>query len=250
MHKTQIIILAGGQGKRMESDLPKALTPLGGKTFIDYILESIKDISFGKEPIIVVGHKHEDVTKHVGPQKIYVHQQEQLGTGHAVAITESRIDPDTESIVVLFSDQPFLKKETIKKLIDVHTKNNPTTTMATTVVPDFDDWRNGFTNYSRVVRDANNKIIRTVENKDATEEERAIKEVNPCYLVFNKNWLFSEIKTLSKNNAQGEYYLTDLIRAAFEKGEPIETVSIQPIEALGANTKEQLAVLESLLNVD
>jgi bifunctional UDP-N-acetylglucosamine pyrophosphorylase/glucosamine-1-phosphate N-acetyltransferase len=115
-------------------------------------------------------------------------------------------------------------------------------------VPDFNEWRGGFQNYSRVIRDDAGKIIRTVEYKDATEAEREIKEVNPCYFVFDKDWLFNKIKTLSKENAQGEYYLTDLIKIAFQEGAQIETVPISPIEAMGANSKEQLEMLELLFD--
>ena len=248
MHNIQVIILAAGQGKRMGSDLPKALTPLHGKPFVDYIIESLASLQMVKEPIIVVGHKHEDIRAHLGADKKYAHQAEQLGTGHAVAITEAHIDNDTQAVVILYADQPFLRGSTIKKLIDTHLEKKPIVTMATTEVGNFESWRAAFNNYSRVIRDENGKIIRTVEYKDATEEERNITEVNPCYLVFDKNWLFHEIKKLSKNNAQGEYYLTDLIQTAFKENEPIETVAIEPIEALGANTKEQLEVLEQLFD--
>jgi bifunctional UDP-N-acetylglucosamine pyrophosphorylase/glucosamine-1-phosphate N-acetyltransferase len=120
--------------------------------------------------------------------------------------------------------------------------------MATTKVPDFFDWRANLQNFSRVIRDEEGKIQGTVEWKDASDAEKEILEVNPCYLVFNREWLFNKIKTLSKNNAQGEYYLTDLIKAAFAENAPIETLLIDPMEALGANSKEQLQVLEDLFD--
>ncbi len=232
----------------MESDLPKALTDLRGRPFVDYILESLDTLKVQAEPIMVVGHKHEDVRNHLGADKRYVHQQEQLGTGHAVAITENEIRPGVDTIVVLYADQPFLKGSTIESLLKTHTEKKPIITMATTTLPDFGEWRAGFQNYSRVIRDAEGKIHGTVEFKDATDSEKEILEVNPCYLVFNRDWLFKKIKTLSKENAQHEYYLTDLIKAAFAEGAPIETVSIPPIEALGANSKEQLGVLEQLFD--
>lgn len=248
MKNIEFIILAAGQGKRMESDLPKALTALRGRPFVDYILESLETLKVQAEPIMVVGHKHEDVRNHLGSDKRYVHQEQQLGTGHAVAITENEIRPETDTIVVLYADQPFLRGNTIQALLKTHAEKNPIITMATTTLPDFSEWRAGFQNYSRVIRDAQGKIHGTVEFKDATETEKEILEVNPCYLVFNRDWLFKKIKTLSKDNAQHEYYLTDLIKAAFAENAPIETVAINPIEALGANSKEQLGVLEDLFN--
>ena len=248
MHNIQVIILAAGKGKRMESDLPKALTVLKGKPFIDYVFESLKSVSLSHEPVVVVGHKHEDLRAHLGENKKYAHQKEQLGTGHAVALAESYIAKDVEAVLILYADHPLLKGETIKTLIETHLRKNPIITMGTAHVEDFEGWREGFQNYSRVLRDATGKIIRTVEFKDASEEERKITEVNPCYFIFNKDWLFENIKTLSKNNVQGEYYLTDLVQMAFKTGASIETVSIVPVEALGANSKEQLAVLGDLLD--
>ncbi len=248
MSTTEFIILAAGKGKRMESDVPKALTPLRGRPFVDYIIDSLEALFPSVEPIVVVGHKHEDVRSHLGQDRRYVLQTEQLGTGHAVALTETAILPHADSVVVLYADQPFLKGETIKHLLDTHQEKKPIITMATTTVDDFDAWRAGFQNYSRVVRDADGTILRTVEFKDASDAEKEIREVNPCYIVFDRTWLFNKIKTLSKENAQGEYYLTDLIKAAFAEGAPIETVAIKPIEALGANSKEQLAVLEELFD--
>jgi bifunctional UDP-N-acetylglucosamine pyrophosphorylase/glucosamine-1-phosphate N-acetyltransferase len=248
MHNTEFIILAAGKGKRMESDLPKALTSLRGRAFLDYVLESLGHVSKDIDPIIVVGHKHEEIRKHIGENKRFVHQTEQLGTGHAVALAEVSLKPNTHAVVVLYADQPFLKGTTIESLLRTHDEARPTITMATTTVPDFNEWRGGFQNYSRVIRDDAGKIIRTVEYKDATEAEREIKEVNPCYFVFDKDWLFNKIKTLSKENAQGEYYLTDLIKIAFQEGAQIETVPISPIEAMGANSKEQLEMLELLFD--
>jgi bifunctional UDP-N-acetylglucosamine pyrophosphorylase/glucosamine-1-phosphate N-acetyltransferase len=247
MDTVQVIILAAGKGKRMESDLPKALTPLAQKPFLGHILEKIQTLGLSKQPVIVVGHKHEDVRSFAGDAYGYAHQSEQLGTGHAVAISEPYLDHDTETVVVLFADQPLLRAETIKELIETHLREHPILTMATTKVTDFGDWRKGFENFSRVIRDASGKLVRTVESKDATDAEKEITEVNPCYFVFDKAWLFEELKKLSNKNAQGEYYLTDLIGMACTEGLHIETVAIDARESVGANSKEQLALLEELL---
>lgn len=246
MDRTQVIILAAGKGKRMESDLPKALTPFLGKPFIRHVIEHIRPYLVHK-PIIVVGHKRELVIQELGDNYTYVIQEEQLGTGHAVVITERTIPKDIETVIVLFSDQPLLRGDTIKKLIEAHKAAQSVLTMAVAKIPDYDDWRGeAFYNFGRVFRDARGAITRIVEAKDATEEEKAHTEVNPAYFAFNAKWLWSRLKKLSSNNAQGEYYLTDLVKIAFEEGETIASFDIDPIEALGANTKEQLALLESI----
>lgn len=248
MDSTQVIILAAGKGKRMESDLPKALTPFLGKPFIRHVIEHITPYIVHK-PIIVVGHKRELVTQELGDAYTYVIQEEQLGTGHAVAITEQAVPKDIETVIVLFSDQPLLRGETIKKLLDAHTAAQSMLTMAVAKIPDYDDWRGeAFYNFGRIFRDTSGAITRIVEAKDATEEEKAHTEVNPAYFAFNAPWLWSRIKKLSSNNVQKEYYLTDLVKIAFEEGETIASVDIDPVEALGANTKEQLALLESIAN--
>lgn len=246
MEQTQIIVLAAGKGKRMESDLPKALTPFLGKPFIRHVIDHIQPYTV-KTPIIVIGHKKELVQQELGDSYTFVVQEEQLGTGHAVAITEQAVPKDTETVVVLFSDQPLLRGETIKKLLQAHKTAQSVLTMAVAKIPNYDDWRGeAFYNFGRVFRDARGAITRIVEAKDATEEEKAHTEVNPAYFAFNAGWLWSRLKKLSSNNAQGEYYLTDLVKIAFEEGEVVASVDIDLIEALGANTKEQLALLESI----
>jgi bifunctional UDP-N-acetylglucosamine pyrophosphorylase/glucosamine-1-phosphate N-acetyltransferase len=246
MQNVEFIILAGGKGKRMESDLPKALIPLGEHTLIDHVIKAVKGLQPPRAPIIVVGHKHEDVRAHLGDGYLYVEQKEQLGTGHAVSLTEKYLEKNANTIVVLFTDHPLLKTSTIKKLIDLHTAKKPAITMAVTEISDFSDWREVFLNFSRVIRDKEGKMIRTIEYRDLKEEERGIREVNPAYLVFDRAWLFKHIHSLSNNNSQNEYYVTDLVKTACEEGR-IETVAIAPVEALGVNTKTQLAHIEGLL---
>ena len=119
--------------------------------------------------------------------------------------------------------------------------------MATVRVPDFDDWRHCFSNFSRIIRQENGKIKNTVEKKDASEEELKIKEVNPCYFCFDSDWLWSHLDKLKNENAQKEYYLTDLIKMATEEGEEIESIEIDAHEALGANNKEELNILEKFV---
>lgn len=242
--KIQIVILAAGKGERMNSKLPKVLVPLRGKPIIKHLLETIKNLPFGK-PYIVVGHGKEEVVQELGVGKYkYVEQKEQLGTGHAVNAVKHSVKDEADSIVILYGDQPFTSAETINKLIEKQLGTGKKIVMATVKLPDFEDWRANFLGFSRVIRDKNGKILKTVENKDATEEERKITEVNPCYFCFDAKFLWQELDNLKKDNAQKEYYLTDVLKAAVEKGIEIESVEINPKEALGANSKEELDILE------
>jgi bifunctional UDP-N-acetylglucosamine pyrophosphorylase / glucosamine-1-phosphate N-acetyltransferase len=250
MEKTEIIILAAGKGKRMLSDLPKALIELLGKPFLSYVTSAVSGLNISKKPIIIVGHKKELVIEKMGDGFTYVTQEEQLGTGHAVSIALPFLSPETENILILYCDQPLVKTETLQKLSDEHFSSNATLTMATVNVLDFLDWRAGFFNYSRIIRNSDGKLERVVECKDATEEERKITEVNPVYFIFKRAWLEKEINNINNQNSQGEYYLTDLVKKAFEDGEDIHTVSIDALDALGANTNEEKEILEGILKKD
>lgn len=242
---TQIIILAAGHGKRMQSELPKALTPLHGKPFIAHVLRAVASSGVCDNPIIVIGQKGDQVRSLLGPSYSYATQEEQLGTGHAVMIAEDKAK-NSDLIVVLYADHPLVSADTIKNLIDTHKESNAKLTMATATVPDFDDWRSAFLAFGKFVRDESGKITKIVEVKDATEEELKIKEVNPAYMCFNAKWMWKHLHMLKNENAQSEYYLTDLVGMAFAENENISSISIDPREALGVNTKEQLEIIEKL----
>ncbi len=243
--KTQVIILAAGHGKRMESDIPKALTPLHGKPFVKYVLDAVAHSGVCDDPILVIGQKGDHVRSVLGEGYKYVVQTEQLGTGHAVMCAKEAAS-DAENVLILYSDQPLISSDTIRTLVDEHIKDNTILSMATVKVDDFLDWRSGFSNFSRVLRDQNGKLVRTVEMKDATEEEKLITEINPCYLVFNAKWIWKKLQDVKNNNAQNEYYLPDLIAMACNEGNNITTIQIDPKEALGVNTKEQLELMEKI----
>ncbi len=243
--KTQVIILAAGHGKRMQSDIPKALTPLHGRPFIKYVLDSVASSGVCPSPILVIGQKGDQVRDALGEDYKYVVQAEQLGTGHAVMCAKEA-SGDAENVLILYADQPLVSADTIKALVGEHIKDDTILSMATVKVDDFEDWRAGFSNFSRVIRDEDGKLLRTVEMKDATEEEKKITEINPCYLVFKAPWMWEKLQGLKNNNAQGEYYLTDLIALACELDKDITTIQIDPKEALGVNTKEQLEQLEKI----
>jgi bifunctional UDP-N-acetylglucosamine pyrophosphorylase/glucosamine-1-phosphate N-acetyltransferase len=242
--KTKIIALAAGQGVRMGNDWPKVLAPVKGKSMIKRVLESANKSGIDAKPIIVVGYKKELIIRELGNKYQYINQEHQLGTGHAVSLAKDYLKNKAENIMILYGDQPFIKAETIKKINEKHIKSGRKITMATVKLKDFKDWRINFVNFSRIIRDKNGKIIKDIQFKDASDEEIKVTEVNPCYFCFNADWLWNKLETLKNDNAQKEYYLTDLIKMATDSGIEIESIEIEPYEALGANTKAELRVLE------
>jgi len=246
--KIKIVILAAGKGKRMGSDLPKALAPLRGKAMIKHLLESVEKSGICETPLIVVGVGKELVMKELGDKYNYTHQEEPLGTGHAVMCTHKDLKDKADHVLVLYSDSPFMKPETIKKLADKHLNSGAKITMATVKLTDFEDWRAFFyKNFSRIIRDNKGEIVKSVEFKDANDEEKKIKEVNPCYFCFDAKWLWKKLENLKNDNTQKEYYLTDLVKMAMEEGLKIESIPIDPQEALAANSKEELEILENFV---
>ncbi len=247
MKNVQVVILAGGQGKRMNMDMPKVLVPFHDKPMIDYVVEAVVHSGIENKPILVVGYEKEKIINHLGDKVIYSVQEQQLGTGHAVKITKDSISDNVDYIIVLYGDQPAITGAMIANLSKTHIDKKMPLTMATVTVPDFDDWYRVFhSSFSRIVRDENGKILKSIEFKDATEEEKKIKELNPCYFCFDKNWLFEKLEQIKNDNSQEEYYLTDLVKyGALEGG--IASVAISPEEALGVNTIEQLRELETII---
>jgi len=244
--KSDIIILAAGHGKRMASELPKALMPLAGRPLVTHVIEAVAAADVAGTPILVVGQKREQVMEALGHEFRYVIQDEQLGTGHAVLSAKEAVLPEADTVLVLYADQPFITPETIQNLVRIRKESGAQIAMATVVLPDFEEWRSAFLGFSRVKRNADGEIVGVVENKDATEEERQILEVNPAYFCFDKEWLFQSLPKLKNENVQKEYYLTDLVKIAFIEGRKIPSVAISPREAIGTNSKEDLQSAEKL----
>lgn len=251
MENVQIVILAAGKSKRMGGDEPKALASLKGKAFLAHILDTVKSLNLSLPPIIIVGHKKERIFEVFGTENVahkYAEQKEQLGTGHALAQSKIHLDNTPKIIMVISTDQPLISKETILNILEHHISNKSTITIGTLVLPDFEGWHNGLFHFGRIVRDENGKVLKNVEYKDASEEEKNILEVNPAMYAFDSVWLWENIDKIKNENMQGEYYLTDLIALAVSQNKNVEAVPLLNIlEGIQPNTPEELETLEKLL---
>lgn len=247
-HKVEIIILAAGKGKRMQSDEPKALALFRGKPFLQHVLDTIKKLDPKIKPIIVVGYKKERIKEALGDKQIYTEQHEQLGTGHAVMSAKKAIDSEHDMVLVISVDQPTISKETLKNIISTQIEKNPTITIGTVVVPDYEDWRAGlYMNFGRIVRGKDGRVEKIVEFRNASEKEKKIKEVNPALYAFDAKWLWDNIDKLTMDPTRGEYKLTDIINIAFMQNKKIEAVPVVSIvEGLQPNSKKELEMLENL----
>jgi len=244
--KTKIVILAAGKGTRMGSELPKALVPLKGRPMIIHLIESVVSAGVDDLPVVVVSPDNKEIISQtlLDYNCDYAIQEQQLGSGHAVACARNYIPVDTDNVVVLYCDHPFVTAESIGKF-------GALTTEAVTIMPtelgDYNDWHQNFFHWGRIVRDKNNEVEKIVEFKDALPEEIKITEVNPGFMCFNNQWLWNNIDALSNDNEPKEYYLTALVEMAFKQGYKVGTINIEPREAMGINSREELAIAEDLI---
>jgi len=232
-----IVILAAGMGKRMNSGLPKVLHPVAGRPMLAHVLDTARALS-PSSLVVVVGHGAERVCEAVGADDVaFAEQAQQLGTGHAVMQALPLLD-DSQPTLVLYGDVPLTTADTLKALMDAAGAGR--FGVLTVEMPDP-------TGYGRIVRDAAGSIVRIVEQKDASEAEKAIREINTGIIVCPTGHLRRWLATLRNDNAQGEYYLTDTVERAADEG--VEIVSAQPAglwETLGVNSKVQLAEVERI----
>lgn len=243
----QIIILAGGKGKRMGSEIPKVLTLFGGRPIIEYSLDAVAELGLPSAPVVVVGFGAELVKERLGDRAVYALQAEQLGTGHAVLCAKEKVAGDAENVVVLYGDHPNIKAETIRRLLALHAAEQPALTMMTLSVPNFEDIYSLFRGFGRIVRGADNKILKNVEVKDASDEEKNIRELNPSLYCFNARWLWENLPKIKNENNSGEYYLTDMVGLAIEQGRKIASLEIDYKECVGVNTPEELRIAHEVI---
>ena len=230
----EILILAAGQGKRMHSRLPKVLHPLGGRPLLAHVIETAR--ALGPVKIFVVhGHGAEQVREAFRSQNIeWVLQAEQLGTAHAVMQAMSRVSADAD-VLLLYGDVPLVRVATLKRLLQAAGDG------LALLTADLDDPAA----YGRVVRDGAGHVKRIVETRDATPEERTIREINAGFYALSARRLAAWLKRIDNRNAQREYYLTDLVGLAVGEGMPVTAVKAEaPSEVAGVNSKSELAQLE------
>ena len=230
-----VIVLAAGQGKRMRSDLPKVLHPLAGRALLAHVLDTARALG-ARKTIVVHGHGAERVRAAFPASDLeWVLQAEQLGTGHAVQQAMPRVDPKA-TVVILYGDVPLVRAESLRQLIDA--AGDGVAVMTTELAQP--------KGYGRIVRQASGLLERIVEEKDATPAEKAIDEVNSAIYAFDHAALQGVLSSLTANNAQGEYYLTDTVSLLQAKGAKAAVWCAEDArELLGINTPEQLAEAET-----
>jgi len=232
---TDIVILAAGKGTRMRSALPKVLHKLAGKPFLQHVVDTSQTL--GAQTLhIVIGHGSEKVRETIVGENIsYVEQTEQLGTGHAVAQTIDHL-PKDRPVLILYGDVPLIEQSTLHEL--VNKVDEKVMGLLTFNLSDP-------AGYGRIVRDDSDKVVAIVEQKDANEEQKRINEINTGVMCVMGSQLKEWLPKLSNDNAQGEYYLTDIIAMAAESGVTINTVQPESeLEITGVNNRSQQAQLE------
>lgn len=246
MTKYAAVILAAGKGTRMNeglaSPIPKVMFEANGKPIIGWSVDLIKKSDIDKV-VLVVGYKKELIEEYFKDSVEYAEQKEQLGTGHAVMMAEPVLKDKAESVIIFYGDNCLYKPETVKKIIDLYESEKPTIAMLSV---NFDDPM--FWAFGRILRDTSGEVIGIREQKDCTDEEKKIKECNPGFYIIDAVWLWENLKKISNKNAQGEYYLTDIVELAKDQGKRIVATPVsEEMEALGINTPEQLKEAETVL---
>ncbi len=232
------IILAAGKGTRMKSRMPKVLQPLAGRPLLHYVLQAAASVPVQRS-VVVVGHGADMVmAAFPDPQIQWATQAEQLGTGHAVAQALPQL-ADEEVALILYVDVPLVEAATLRDLVGLVDDAHPLALL--TVMLDDP------TGYGRIMRDQHRQVVAIVEQKDATPEQLAIREVNTGMMAVRGRWLKKWLERLDNDNAQGEFYLTDIVRFCVADGFEIRTTTASdPIEAMGVNDRLQLAQLERI----
>lgn len=237
--QTSAIILAAGAGKRMHSKTNKVLHNLCGRSMVEHVICACQDIGISSF-YVVIGRDACQVKRHLGSNYTYVLQEEQLGTGHAALQVQSAYQHEPH-VFVLCGDAPLITGATLQRMQQIHMEMEADVTLLTAVFPEPGD-------YGRVLRDASGQVCGLVEARDATVEQLAINEINTGFYCFRATELFKALSQLTNDNAQGEYYLTDVIRAIYQAGGRVASYMLEDNnESLGINDRVRLAKAEGIL---
>ena len=234
------VVLAAGQGTRMKSKLYKVLHPVCGKPMVEHVIDHIGSLDV-ERVVTVVGHGAELVQETLGNKSEYVLQAEQLGTAHAVQQAEPILKGLTGTTLVVCGDTPLIRPETMQALLDHHASENAKATILTAVT-------DNPTGYGRILRNEDGQVSQIVEQKDATQEQQLVKEINTGTYCFDNEALFEALKQVKNENAQGEYYLPDVIEILQKQGEIVAAhVTDSFDETLGVNDRFALSQAEELM---
>ena len=241
MDKINALILAAGKGTRMNSDLPKVVHRCAGETMVHYVITAAREAGC-EDVCVIVGYKAEVVKEEIKENVSFAMQTEQLGTGHAVKCAIDYIGT-TGSTIVLCGDTPLITGATLKRLVEKHNSEGNGVTVLSAILEDS-------TGYGRIIRNVAGEFVKIVEQKDATEKEKEVKEINSGMYIFDSAALTKSLGMISNNNAAGEYYLTDTIGIIRELGLPIAAMPLTGAEIdeiRGVNTPVQLAEAEEIM---
>ena len=243
MNAVTSVILAAGQGKRMNSSLPKVLHPVAGKPLIFYSLDLARSLGI-KRRIVVLGHQIErirNIVNSIDREAICVHQREQLGTAHALQEVESYLSHFPGIVLVLSADVPLLKQSTLHKIVNYQKHSSACCTLLTTKLENPKG-------YGRIIRNKSGEVIAIVEQNDLREEEEQINEINGGIYCFNNRELFLALNLVKRDNEQKEYYLTDVIKIMRDRGCLIESIVLEdPTEIIGINSQMELSQVSQLM---
>ncbi|MDP4093800.1 MAG: bifunctional UDP-N-acetylglucosamine diphosphorylase/glucosamine-1-phosphate N-acetyltransferase GlmU [Bacillota bacterium] len=240
MEQLTAVILAAGEGKRMKSKNAKCSHKICGKPMVEWVYRAVQGAGSQKSAIIV-GHKAEQIKEILGDKAEYACQDKQLGTGHAVMQAGDFLKDKDGTVIVLCGDAPLITEETLKKTLDYHKENNNSATVITAIEDDP-------TGYGRIIRNSQSFVSGIIEHRDASPEQRSIKEINSGMYCFNTKLLLEALKELSNDNDQGEYYLTDTIGILLGKGYKVGAFTVSnPDEVLGINDRIQLAQASDIM---
>ncbi len=241
-----VVIMAAGKGTRMNNpDMAKVMYTINGKPMVEHVVDLALRLG-AQRIVVIVGWQKDSVINHLanvfGESVECVEQNPQLGTGHAVMQAEPALRDFDGDVLVLSGDVPMLSYATTRSLIEFHRHNNADATVLTAVLDDA-------TGYGRILRDADGNVTAIVEHKDATEEQRSIKEINSGIYVFDAGMLFEGLRHITPNNVQKEYYLTDVFRYFWKRRLKVSAVAApNPMEIAGINTVAQLEAVRKVMN--